>query len=60
MLKEGDAVASVVLVMYFPGVVTFATLVKELGVVGMFKSVAIMIVSTLLVGGILNLVISAL
>lgn len=49
-------VASVVLTMYFPCVATFTTLVKELGVVDMIKSAAIMIVSTLLVGGMLNLV----
>lgn len=50
-------VASVVLTMYFPCVATFTTMVKELGIIAMFKSVAIMIVSTLVVGGILNLVI---
>ncbi|MDI6734615.1 MAG: ferrous iron transporter B [bacterium] len=50
-------VASVVLTMYFPCVATFATLVKELGIAAMLKSAAIMIVSTLLVGRILNLVI---
>lgn len=49
-------VASVVLTMYFPCVATFATLIKELGVKDMLKSAAIMIVSTLLVGGTLNLV----
>lgn len=49
-------VASVVLTMYFPCVATFATLVKELGVKDMLKSAAIMIISTLLVGGALNLV----
>lgn len=52
------AVASVVLTMYFPCVATFAILVKELGVLTMIRVVGIMIVSTLLVGGILNLVIS--
>ena len=49
-------VASVVLTMYFPCVATFATLIKELGVKDMLKSAAIMIISTLLVGGALNLV----
>lgn len=53
-------VASVVLTMYFPCVATFTTLVKELGVVDMIKSAAIMIVSTLLVGGMLNLVLGIL
>ncbi len=51
------ATASVVLTMYFPCVATFATLVKELGVAATLKSTALMIVSTLIVGGILNLVI---
>jgi len=49
-------VASVVLAMYFPCVATFAVLTKELGIVGMAKSAAIMIASTLLVGGLLNLI----
>ena len=49
-------VASVVLAMYFPCVATFAVLTKELGIVGMAKSVAIMIASALLVGGLLNLI----
>jgi len=50
-------VAAVVLTMYFPCVATFVIMVKELGVVTMLKSTALMIISTLLVGGILNLVI---
>jgi len=49
-------IASVVLAMYFPCVATFTTLVKELGVVDMLKSATIMIVSSLIVGGLLNLV----
>ena len=49
-------VASVVLAMYFPCIATFAVLTKELGIVGMAKSAAIMIVSALLVGGLLNLI----
>jgi len=48
-------IASVVLAMYFPCIATFAVLVKELGVKDMLKSAAIMIISTLIVGGILNL-----
>ncbi len=47
-------VASVVLTMYFPCVATFATLMKELGLKDMLKSVAIMLISTIIVGGILN------
>lgn len=49
-------IASVVLAMYFPCVATFTTLVKELGVVDMLKSATIMIVSSLIVGGLLNLI----
>ncbi|MDI6639597.1 MAG: nucleoside recognition domain-containing protein [Methanocellales archaeon] len=49
-------VASVVLAMYFPCVATFAVLTKEIGIVGMAKSTAIMIASALLVGGLLNLI----
>ncbi|MDI6903327.1 MAG: nucleoside recognition domain-containing protein [Methanocellales archaeon] len=49
-------VASVVLAMYFPCVATFAVLTKELGIVGMAKSAAIMIASALLVGVLLNLI----
>lgn len=49
-------IASVVLAMYFPCVATFTTLVKELGFVDMLKSAGIMIVSSLIVGGLLNLI----
>jgi ferrous iron transport protein B len=49
-------IASVVLSMYFPCIATFSTLIKELGPVDMLKSAGIMITSSLLVGGILNLV----
>jgi len=49
-------IASVVLAMYFPCVATFTTLVKELGFADMLKSAAIMIISSLIVGGLLNLV----
>ena len=47
-------VASVVLTMYFPCVATFVVLFKELGARDLMKATAIMIVSTLLVGGVLN------
>ena len=47
-------VASVVLAMYFPCVATFVVMVRELGVVDMLKSSAIMISSAFIVGGILN------
>ena len=49
-------VASVVLTMYFPCVAAFAVLVRELGMKDMLKSVAIMISSALIVGGLLNLI----
>jgi len=49
-------IAAVVLAMYFPCVATFTTLVKELGIVNMLKSAAIMILSSLAVGGLLNLI----
>jgi len=49
-------IASVVLTMYFPCVATFTVLMKKLGVKGMLKSAFIMIVSTLIVGGLLNLI----
>ena len=49
-------IASVVLAMYFPCVATFSTLIKELGIVDTMKSAAIMIISSLVVGGLLNLI----
>lgn len=50
-------VAATVLSMFFPCIATFIVLIKELGIIDMFKSVAIMIVSSIIVGGILNLII---
>lgn len=47
-------VASVVLTMYFPCVATFVVLFKELGARDLIKATAIMLISTLLVGGLLN------
>ncbi|MBU2523871.1 ferrous iron transporter B [Patescibacteria group bacterium] len=49
-------VAGVVLTMYFPCIATFMVLFKELGIRLMFLSILIMISSTLIVGGILNLI----
>lgn len=49
-------IASIALTMYFPCAATFAVLVKELGIKDMLKSTLIMIASTLLVGGTLNLI----
>jgi len=51
-------IASVVLAMYFPCIATFTTLVKELGLVDMLKSAGIMIVTSLIVGGLLNLILT--
>jgi len=48
-------VATVVLSMYFPCVATFAILLKELGLKDMFKSVALMMLTVFIVGGILRL-----
>lgn len=49
-------VAVVVLSMFFPCIATFTVLAKELGVRGMLKSVFVMVISSTLVGGLLNLV----
>ena len=49
-------IASVVLAMYFPCVATFTTLVRELGFADMLKSAGIMLISSLVVGGLLNLI----
>jgi len=49
-------ISSVILTMYFPCIATFTVLLKELGTKDMVKSATIMIVSTLIVGTILNLV----
>ena len=49
-------IASVVLAMYFPCVATFTTLLRELGAVDMLKAAGIMIISSLVVGGLLNLI----
>jgi ferrous iron transport protein B len=49
-------VGSVVLSMFFPCIATFVVLLKELGVTSMLKATGIMIITTLLVGGALNLI----
>ncbi len=56
LTKAQMVTASVVLTMYFPCIATFAVLIKELGIKDMIKSALIMIVATLIVGGILNLI----
>jgi len=50
-------VASVVLAMYFPCVATFMVMLKELGISGTLKSVALRLVAALLVGTALHLII---
>ena len=49
-------IASVVLAMYFPCFATFVVMLRELGIKDMLKSVIIMVISTVIVGGILNLI----
>ena len=48
-------IAATILAIYFPCIATFAVLVKELGIVDMLKSMAVMIIVALVVGGLLNL-----
>jgi ferrous iron transport protein B len=49
-------IGSVVLTMFFPCIATFMVLLRELGMRDFLKSMAIMIVSALLVGGALNVI----
>ena len=49
-------IASVVLAMYFPCFATFVVMLRELGIKDMLKSVVIMVISTVIVGGMLNLI----
>ena len=53
---EQLVVGSVVLAMFFPCIATFVVLFRELGVVNMLKSMGVMIIAALLVGGALNLI----
>ena len=56
-LTDGQlVVGSVVLAMFFPCIATFIVLLRELGIVSLLKSAAIMIATALLVGGLLNLI----
>lgn len=50
MTPEQLVIASVVLAMYFPCVATFMVMLKELGVSGTLKSVALRLVAALVVG----------
>ena len=47
-------VASTVLAVYFPCIATFVVLIRELGIADMLKSVFIMLVTTIFVGGFIN------
>lgn len=49
-------IASVVLTMYFPCIAAFVVLTRELGVKGMIKSTVIMLLSTSIVGLVLNII----
>jgi ferrous iron transport protein B len=51
-------IASVVLAMYLPCVATFMVMLKELGVGGTMKSIALRLVAALLVGTILHLILA--
>lgn len=50
--------ASTVLTIYFPCIATFAVLLRELGIIDMLKSTMIMLITTLIVGGFVNLTFS--
>ena len=54
LTSEQLVVAATVLAMFFPCVATFAVLWKELGTADTLKSIAAMVVSSLVVGGLLN------
>ncbi|MDD2755179.1 MAG: ferrous iron transporter B [Methanothrix sp.] len=51
-------IASVVLALYFPCVATFMVMLKELGILGTVKSVALRLVAALLVGTALHLLLA--
>ncbi len=54
MTAKQMVIGSVVLTMFFPCIATFAVLLRELGLKDFLKSAAIMLVSSIAVGGILN------
>ncbi|MBA7662065.1 Fe(2+) transporter FeoB [subsurface metagenome] len=56
LTAEQLVVGSVVLAMFFPCIATFVILLRELGMVNMLKSTAIMICVALITGGLLNLI----
>jgi ferrous iron transport protein B len=49
-------VSSVVLAMSFPCIATFIVLLRELGIVSLLKAVGIMIFTSFIIGGLLNLI----
>ncbi|MBN2514414.1 MAG: ferrous iron transporter B [Deltaproteobacteria bacterium] len=49
-------IGSVVLTMFFPCIATFVVLLRELGIKDFLKSAAIMIMSALITGGLLNII----
>lgn len=49
-------IGCVVLTMFFPCIATFVVLAKELGFKGLLGSIAVMLIATLVVGGLLNLI----
>ncbi len=51
---EQAIIASVVLVMYFPCIATFSVMFRELGIKDMLRATLVMILSTIIVGSILN------
>ena len=55
MTAKEMVIGSVVLTMFFPCIATFVVLLRELGPSDFLKSVSIMLVSSVAVGGILNL-----
>lgn len=57
MTPEQLVISSVVLAMYFPCVATFMVMLKELGIAGTLKSVALRLAAALLVGTMLHLLI---
>lgn len=56
MTAKQMVIGSVVLTMFFPCIATFVVLLRELGMKDFLKSAAIMLVSSITVGGILNAV----
>jgi ferrous iron transport protein B len=55
-LSAGQLVIGcVVLTMFFPCIATFVVMARELGFKGLVLAIAVMLVATLAVGGLLNL-----